>query len=103
MVNDLFICQSYWVTTTAINCGSNVRSQPAYVDVNDPMTFDVSIDLASNGPCLQWIIIDREQKNRDVQNFFVEVLNDVCGLVVSCVANNTFTCEANDMNKVDIR
>lgn len=101
IIDTLSVCQAYWVTTTAVNCGSSIRSNAAFIDVNDPMEFVATISLGSNGPCNSWITINLEQKHLDAQNFILEALNDACGYSVSCTANNTFTCQPGDDTKVD--
>lgn len=100
-VNTLSTCRAYWVTTTAVNCGSSLRSEAAFIDVHDPMQFTAVINLGTNGPCNRWITVNLEQKHVDAENFVIEVLNDVCGYSVACTANNTFTCQPGDDTKVN--
>lgn len=100
-VDTLMTCQAYWVTATAVTCGSMLSSRAVFVDVYDPMQFVDVITLGSNGPCSSWITIDLERKHMDVQNFVLEALNDACGYRVPCTANNTFTCDPSDDTKVN--
>lgn len=101
IVNTLIPCQAYWITTTAINCGSSIRSQAAFIDVNDPMEFTAVISLGKNGPCSTWITQNLDLKHMDAQNFVIETLNDACTYSVPCTVNNTFKCQPGDETKVN--
>lgn len=101
LVTSLSTCQAYWVTATAVSCASRIRSEAAFIGVNDPDQFEAVINLGSGGPCSKWLTINLEQKHRDAQKFVIEALNDACGYEVQCTANTTFLCQEEDDNKVD--
>ena len=103
VIHTLETCQAYWVTTTAVNCGARVRSQPAFIDVQDPLNFTATFNLGSNGPCVDWIVQSIEQKKRDAKSFALEILNSECGYQVACIYDNVFTCGVDDANKVTLK
>ena len=93
LIHTLRTCQAYWVTTTAINCGSRVESRPASIEVNDPMNFTTLLDLGQYGPCQSWVATNLTSKQSDLRNFIVGVLNDECRYLVTCTIDDTFSCE----------
>lgn len=101
-VNDLAICQKYWVTTTAVNCGTKIRSEPAFIDVHDPADYVATINIGTEIPCSQWVNAGQSQKKMDVNAFVLEALNDACSYPVSCVANVSFACRIDDASKVNV-
>ena len=92
VLNGLSACQVYWVTVTAVNCGSRVRSEAALVDVFSPAEFMATI-VISGVPCGQWTNTDVGSKQREVQDFILQTLAS-CGYSISCMGNSTFSCQA---------
>lgn len=99
-VSDLSTCQAYWATTTAVNCGSSIRSEVIYIEVHDSMEFKATIDLGDNGPCNKWVTTNLNQKYGDAQRIFLGALNLACSYLVSCIANSTFSCRTDESTKV---
>lgn len=98
-VDGLSVCEPYWAVVTAINCGTSARSRPAtYIDVHDPTTFTVIIELGNSGPCSDWLLVNTGRKMEDAKNFVLTALNDpqACDSRVTCVTNSTLTCSANE-------
>ena len=88
------------MTTTAVNCGSRIRSQPVYIDVYESSEFYFDIDIGLN--CTKWISENTELKSKDAETIILEIFNDACSLSVSCIVNETFTCRAGDINTVSL-
>ena len=88
------------MTTTAVNCGSNIRSQPVYIDVYGSSEFYFDIDIGLD--CTKWISENTELKSQDAETIILEIFNDVCSFSVSCIVNETLTCRAGDIDIVSL-
>ena len=101
VINDLSLCQAYFVTVTAANCMSRQRSDVTLIDVRDAEQFRATIILENNEPCNVWITSRIEQKRDDAQSFVLEALMSACSYSIPCAVNTTFSCPADDSSKVN--
>ncbi len=98
-ITSLNTCRAYWITATAIGCGSRAMSEPSFIPLHEPNDFKLSINLQNNGPCESWSIEKVDEKLIDAERILLNALGVVCGYSIDCTANSTFTCEKDDSDK----
>ena len=94
MIDTLQNCQSYWVTVTAVNCASRIRSQAFAIGLQEPRTFGVSFSLPAGRQCTTWINDNLGIKINQVDTAILDVLNgDVCQMPsVRCAIDTRLFC-----------
>ena len=87
-------CTAYWITVTAVSCGSQKSSAPSVVDIYNPTAFTFVITLGNTGSCKVWNTTNTINKLMDVYNQLQNVARNSIGN--ACIASGRWTCSAED-------
>ena len=103
MIEDLDICQSYWVTITAINyCGDRSATDPMILGIKDTLPYELNLVLSDTITCSDWINQDTQAKIMDMEKA-LQGAGSSCGLSIPCFASSQWQCSTDDKAKLTFK